>query len=213
MSGISVVHDLRNLWSVVRDQGSRPTCLAHAATDVHGAVHQLSDLLSAESLIYHGLSYLQGIKTNGAITMGAAEQALTRDGQPLEKEWPYNKQKAGPPAGPCITRWYGSVKRSSANQQDIQACVAMRIPVLLIIRMTDSFQFISHPWIIPHNGYSNVIHAVIAAGVGVDRKRSYYILIRNSWGPRWGDGGHAWLPVEYLRDKLIEWCVLATLRL
>lgn len=25
-----------------------------------------------------------------------------------------------------------------------------------------------------------------------------YILVRNSWGEQWGDGGHAWLRDDYL---------------
>jgi hypothetical protein len=40
-------------------------------------------------------------------------------------------------------------------------------------------------------------HAVIAVGHGtVDRHRA--ILIRNSWGSRWGDGGYGWLTECFL---------------
>ena len=27
-------------------------------------------------------------------------------------------------------------------------------------------------------------------------------LVRNSWGPEWGDGGYGWLPYEYVLQNL-----------
>jgi hypothetical protein len=42
---------------------------------------------------------------------------------------------------------------------------------------------------------------VIAVGHGqVDGHRA--ILIRNSWGERWGDGGHGWLTEAFLGPRL-----------
>jgi hypothetical protein len=34
----------------------------------------------------------------------------------------------------------------------------------------------------------------------VDHHRA--ILIRNSWGPRWGDGGYAWLTESFLVPRM-----------
>jgi C1A family cysteine protease len=55
-------------------------------------------------------------------------------------------------------------------------------------------------------------HAVVAAGYDDDRRIQNSapgceptigaILIRNSWGPAWGDGGYGWLPYDYLRKRL-----------
>jgi C1A family cysteine protease len=28
------------------------------------------------------------------------------------------------------------------------------------------------------------------------------LLVRNSWGADWGDGGYGWLPYEYVRQQL-----------
>lgn len=44
-------------------------------------------------------------------------------------------------------------------------------------------------------------HAVIAVGHGtVDRQRA--ILVRNSWGPSWGDAGYGWLTERFLGPRI-----------
>jgi C1A family cysteine protease len=40
-------------------------------------------------------------------------------------------------------------------------------------------------------------HAVLAMGYD-DAKRVF--LVRNSWGPAWGDGGYFYMPYAYLLD-------------
>jgi hypothetical protein len=44
-------------------------------------------------------------------------------------------------------------------------------------------------------------HAVVAVGHGkVDGQRA--VLIRNSWGMKWGDGGHGWLTEHFLSTRI-----------
>jgi C1A family cysteine protease len=62
-------------------------------------------------------------------------------------------------------------------------------------------------------------HAVMAAGYDDDviivnpadnYKTKGAILIKNSWGKNWGDGGYGWLPYEYVLKGLAEdwWAIL-----
>lgn len=54
-------------------------------------------------------------------------------------------------------------------------------------------------------------HAVVAVGYDDNKKikntkcnktTTGALLIRNSWGPGWGDNGYGWLPYAYVRSKL-----------
>ena len=48
-------------------------------------------------------------------------------------------------------------------------------------------------------------HAMLVVGAATEphplRRR---LLVRNTWGPLWGLGGYAWLPMEYLRNFAVD---------
>jgi hypothetical protein len=77
---------------------------------------------------------------------------------------------------------------------------------VMALRLVPGFMRVqATPHIIDPSGMPAGGHAVLAVGAG---RRTVggpldLLLIRNSWGFRWGFGGHAWLPIEYLADKLI----------
>lgn len=48
-------------------------------------------------------------------------------------------------------------------------------------------------------------HAMVAVGVGSHKvTNESYLLLRNSWGTKWGVDGHAWVPRSHLDLHLID---------
>ena len=53
MNSITIRKDLRSRFGPPRDQGQRPTCLAFAMSDAHGAARGPWEDLSCEYLFHH----------------------------------------------------------------------------------------------------------------------------------------------------------------
>lgn len=52
-------------------------------------------------------------------------------------------------------------------------------------------------------------HAVLAVGHGTWADGVSALLIRNSWGSGWGQGGYAWLSQSYVERNLLQTAILA----
>jgi len=200
--------DLRGQWAFVRDQGSRGTCLACAASDCHDHAHK-SGALSAEFLFYHAVQAMPNKNPDDGITFGTARQALTSHGQPVEAEWPYQLTQPSPWMPPTVTkRWRGDLGLGLADATAIAKLIKQGTPVIVGLQLTAGFVgSIAAPFVIPATGAGFGGHAVLGIGCG-HLSGKEHLLIRNSWGVKWADQGHAWLPLQYLADKLIGYAVI-----
>lgn len=209
MSKIAVTVDLRLKFGAVRNQGSRPTCLAFAASDAHAGLRPGWAPLSCEFAFYHA-QRRAGLQPNQGALLSAILEALREDGQPEEAAWPYLGKL---PID--VTTWVPPAIIGETFTRDgltIPATVASTIqelsggqPVILLLQLSAAF---FRPGI---NGVVDPAHgevpeparrhAVIAVGHGTfGGQRS--ILIRNSWGDRWAAGGYAWLTEAFLGPRL-----------
>jgi hypothetical protein len=85
---VDVECDLRLRFGPARDQGSRPTCLAFAASDTHAALRDPWTALSCEFAFYHA-QRRAGRKPASGASLPYMLAALRDDGQPVETDWPY----------------------------------------------------------------------------------------------------------------------------
>ena len=209
MSKVVPTLDLRLMFGPAREQHGRPTCLAFAASDAHAAVRGGWEPLCCEYAFYQAQRRASRPPTRGAL-LPAMLDALAQDGQPVEAGWPYltalpaklSDWLPPPTIGALLGR--AGMMSSSAIEQVI-AALEQQQPVILLLMVSGSF-FLPNADAVVDPGVGEVPeparrHAVVACGHGmVDGQPA--LLVRNSWGPRWGQGGCAWLTQAFLKPRL-----------
>lgn len=209
MSHFTVSIDLRPQFGAARNQGPRPTCVAFAASDAHAGLRSGWAPLSCEYAFYQAQRRAGRPPSKGAL-LSSMLDALRQDGQPEERGWPYlattptDVSSWVPPAevGPLFGR---AGEKSKPSIDQVVHELDHGRPVIILLMLSRAFytptaQAVIHPASgeVPEPARR---HAVVAVGHGtVDRQRA--ILIRNSWGQRWGDAGHAWLTEPFLGPRI-----------
>jgi hypothetical protein len=208
---VAVTIDLRPHFGPARDQGKRPTCLAFATSDTHAALRGAWHALSAEFAFYHAQRRGGRKPTDGA-TLPAILQAIREDGQPAETGWPYLSDTPTdaatwlPPssATPVFRR------AGQGATGDVSAIIAelnQSKPVITLMRLSASFFRVPTDGIIDEAPGEkpdlNMRHAVIALGHGT-RGTERVVLVRNSWGTRWGQQGYAWITDRFLTARIFS---------
>ncbi|MFN0190553.1 MAG: C1 family peptidase [Aestuariivirga sp.] len=209
MTSITVLNDLRSMFGAARDQGPRPTCMAFAASDTHAALRNSWSPLSCEYVFYQAQRRSGRPPSKGAL-LSSILDALREDGQPEESGWPYlattplDIASWVPPkeAGALFGR---NGRRTNASVDEVIGELDQGRPLIILLTLSRSFFGPSPRAVVdPTNGEvpePERRHAVVAVGHGaVDKHRA--ILVRNSWGPSWGDNGHGWLTERFLNPRL-----------
>jgi hypothetical protein len=212
---IKINKDLRHLFGPVRDQCQRPTCLAFAASDAHAALRDPWEPLSCEYIFFHAQGRAGRTAKDGA-TLPSILDALRHDGQPHESGWPYlvalpadlTQWRPPPGAAPLYRR------AGESRAENIDAIIAeldQDRPVLTLLRLSRSFDWIGADSIVDPapNEQPEYLrrHAVVAVGHG-KAKGQRAVLVRNSWGSGWGDGGHGWLTEKFLKPRIFRIAIL-----
>lgn len=215
MTEIVVLKDLRPLFGEARNQGSRPTCLAFAGSDAHAALRPGWTPLSCEFAFYHAQRRAGRPAGRGAL-ISAMLEALRKDGQPEEAGWPYlaampsDTASWTPPDN--VGRLFGRAGETRTPSLDrvIQELDANH-PSILMLMLSRAFyapsaEAVIHP--VAGEGPDPARrHAVVAAAHGrVDGERA--LLVRNSWGLKWGAAGYGWLTENFLAPRLFAAAML-----
>ncbi|HCK82996.1 MAG TPA: peptidase C1 [Hyphomonadaceae bacterium] len=209
MTELVVRKDLRAELGPVRDQGRRPTCLAFAASACHEHAQALQAPFSAEWLYYHAVKREGGQPEDGCAPSDVC-LVVAEDGQPFETAWPYHTHVEAPwtPATDVGELFRADEVPCAFAFEEVAREVESDRPIVLGLYIGQTFRA---PAVI--GGEARVVddsddidpesgHAVLAVGTGV-LDGDDVILVRNSWGARWGVGGHAWLSRDYLERRAL----------
>jgi len=201
------VIDLRDQLGAVGDQGRRGTCVAFALTALHAQARAESTEALSEEFLYWSAKKRDALAGDGT-TFAAATTGLANDGQAVASLWPYDEMTSHTDTG------YGPSQAATADgaarlaqcsatslavpdlRQTLNSgrAIAIAIPVWNEFELADGTSVVPLPANISTMALE---HAVVIAGHDPTAEA---VLVRNSWGTRWGDGGYAWfaeaLPIE-----------------
>lgn len=221
--------DLRPLCPPVYDQGQLGSCTGNAgcaANTIRLAKQDKKnlDLMFSRLYLYYKERSLEGtISEDAGAQMRDICKALNKFGVCLESTIPYDITKfADTPSAAADTeaaKYKISTYSSLTDVNHIKAYLAtQQQPVLMGMQVYDSFESdaVASNGIVPlpkrgeqllggHAvlivGYkdANPVKEALASLVG---KPAGYFIVRNSWGPDWGDKGYFYLPYEFVTKKL-----------
>ena len=202
--------DLRHWCSPVEDQGQLGSCTANALA---GALELLENKdkdapfadLSRLFIYYNERVLEHSVASDSGAQLRDGVKALAKLGACKESLWPYAIAKfAAKPSLACYKdaakRVISAYRRLSGLAQ-MQACLASGFPVAFGFTVYASFESaaVAKTGTMPMPTRGEAVlggHAVLA--VGYDNKAGR-LLVRNSWGPAWGQQGYFTMPYAYVQ--------------
>jgi C1A family cysteine protease len=159
--------------------------------------------------IYYNERKLQGtINEDSGATIREGAKTLATQGACFEINWPYvESQFTVEPDFGCYVQGK-QFKTTSYHRLDntkleeLLSCLAEGFTFVFGFTVFDSMESrtVAQTGILSMPNSSDKVlggHAVVAVGYDLNTR---YFLIRNSWGPDWGQKGCVWMPFDYLTN-------------
>jgi C1A family cysteine protease len=206
--------DLRPFCSPVEDQGQLGSCTGNAlvgAMEVLENIEKTAFVDLSRLFVYYNERAMEGtIKQDAGAQIRDGVKTLAQKGVCTEPLWPYNiaKFKNKPPAK-CfvdgLTRKVAVYSRLNTTD-DMRNCLAAGFPFVFGFSVYDSFESATVAKIgivnLPAKGEKLLGgHAVLAVGYDDSTQR---FIVRNSWGPGWGQAGYFTIPYAYLANRSLS---------
>jgi len=226
--------DLREWCSDIEDQGSLGSCTAQAAAGIVEYFERKAfgkHIDCSMLFLYKATRNLLRMRGDTGAFLRATMGAMTLFGVPPEEYWPYDIERFDEEPTSFLYAFAQSYQSISYYRLDppgtrkdtllkkVKKHIASGLPSMFGFTVYSSIAQAARTGKIPFPASGERVaggHAV--AAVGYDdavvirntaagaRETSGALLIRNSWGSGWGDGGYGWLPYEYvLKGLAVDW--------
>jgi len=200
--------DLRLILPPVRNQGSRKTCMAFAASGAHSSLCGTpAPVLSVEYVHYHACQNRPVFNPHEGTSISNIFNAVAEAGQPQDSMWPYldalpaDLTTYHPPIIPGTLYMHSGELLHDFSE--IASHLEKGIPVLLGFRLSISFHYLHGTDVLEYDPDPNPAghHAVVAVGCR-NMASQTVLIIRNSWGDGWADAGHGHISETYLKPRI-----------
>ncbi|VBB17771.1 peptidase C1 [Yasminevirus sp. GU-2018] len=235
-NGTIKVIDMRDRCPSVYNQGKLGSCTANALCGNYAFIYMKENNLPLDRedlfsrlFVYWNERQIEGTtdKDSGA-SLRDGIRAIDKYGVPLEKYWPYDIAKfAEKPSEEAYLCARHHVPTKSArldkDADQLRQCLANGDPFVFGFTVYESFESeeTAKTGIMTVPKPDEKIlggHAVMCVGYDYDKK---LWIVRNSWGPEWGDKGYFYMPDEVMfgspsQNKEITeyttdfWCIEVT---
>ena len=210
--------DLRKYFTPVKNQGNLGACSAFAMVSIYEYIlkkNRKKEIDLSESFVYYNVRKMTNeigedfgsSLYNVVVTMGT-------EGVCAEHYCPYtDKPDMQPPSSEAyedaLQRKVVKALNVQKDVNHIKSAVAQGYPVAVSLKVFDSFEpiggFVARPSEIEIENEQSGNHAMVVCGYSDEDK---IFIVRNSWGPKFGDQGYCYIPYSYFEDFLNVACII-----
>lgn len=213
--------DLRRYFTPVKDQGDLSACSVFALVSIFEYIlrknrKQDSDL--SEAFVYYNVRRMmdkQGVDTGTSMYHVIVSMGV--EGICSEYHYPYVDvpDMPEPPAeayADAVQRKVVKALNVSKDLKAIKSAVSEGYPVAVSLKVFESFDpidgFIARPSAEEVESGRSGNHAMVVCGYS-DKEKVF--IVRNSWGPKFGDEGYCYIPYSYFEDFLNVACIITAI--
>jgi C1A family cysteine protease len=169
---------------------------------------QQPEFMPSRLFIYFNERVIHGtVETDSGASLRDGIKSVARLGVCSEVSWPYKIARfRDKPSVPCYreARKHQAIvyRRVRQSMEQLQGCLASGTPISFGFAVYESFESIAvkRRGVVPMPRPDQRLlggHAVLAVGYN---DKSQRFLVRNSWGPGWGQSGYCTMPYRYLAN-------------